>query len=715
MRANRLMGLLGSTALMGLVAAPLSAQEAEDFQYLGQLRFSILGAEPISDQVDPLTLTGVLTPTPLTEVPQSISVVSSEQIARRNLGKLDEALQYTAGVQAAPYAYDSDTNWVFLRGYDATQTGMFMDGSQLLSYGFGSFYIDPFLVERVEVLRGPSSMVYGSSNPGGVVNFVSRLPTDTEGTVAEIGATSQGRAWVSVDSNHHLDENTALRFGARVQRTDGYGTFAPGTTALAFAALTHRFENGGTLTVAANYTDMDETHVGGTWLPYEGTVTDAPFGRFGEYFNTGEPGFDSYDRQQAMVTAIWRQDIADGWTLNNTFRWGRAHVREQMVYAYGYAGYSLTPTDPDGTLSRLVFAHDSLTTVLSNDLHVTGQFATGEVDHTLVAGLDARRYQLDQVQASATGTGLTSVDPIYGAPQPAPVPYLDQEITQQQVGLYLQDQMRFGEGWMLTMNGRYDWVSTTSTRDAATGVAGVDRSDREFSWRLGLSRQIGAFTPYATLGTYFNPQIVANPAGNAIVPESGHQAEIGLRWSPDDSTLFSIAAFDIRRENVSLDQYDWATGSYYYYQIGEIRSRGVELEYRGRLTDSLTLEASATLLDAEILADLNPAIVGNTPMTVAETQASLMLSWQPASIEGLTLSGGLRYTGASWVDNENSARVPGRTLVDLGARYDFEGGWSANMFITNLLDRDYVASCNSAYWCYQGEGRNVSLTLTRSF
>lgn len=715
-RVLRSSTVLGMAAL-GLAALPVVAQEAadDDYQYLGQLRFAILGAEPVGDQVNPFTLTGVLTPTPLTEVPQSISVVSAASIARRNLGKLDEALQYTAGVQAAPYAYDSDTNWIFLRGYDATQTGVFMDGSQLLSYGFGSFYIDPFLVERVEVLRGPSSMVYGASNPGGVVNYVSRLPADAEGRIAEIGASSQGRSWVSLDVNTHPGEGVALRFGGRLQRTDGYGMFAPGTTGVLFGAMTLRFDSGASLTLAANYTRMDETHVGGTWLPYTGSAVPAAWGEYPQYFNTGEPGFDSYDRDQSLVTAIYRQELAEGWSLSSTFRYGRADVHERQVYAYGYSGFALTPSDPQGTLSRLVFEHESLTTVLSNDLHVTGNFATGGVDHTLVAGLDLRQFELDQMQASASATGLSSLNPTYGAAQPVPVPYLDQVITQRQAGLYLQDQMRLGDGWLLTANGRYDWVSTTSTRDAATGVAGVDRQDGEFSWRLGLSRQIGAFTPYLTLGTYFNPQIVANPAGNAIVPESGHQAEIGLRWSPDDSTLFSIAAFDIRRQNVSLDQYDWATGSYFYYQIGEIRSRGVELEYRGQLSQTLGVEASATFLDAEILNDLNTAIIGNTPQAVAEQQLSVMLTWMPASVEGLTLTGGARYTGPSWVDNQNSARVPGRTLVDLGARYDFEGGWSANLFVSNLLDERYIASCNTAYWCYQGEGRNVSLSLSRSF
>lgn len=716
--ANRfIVRLLGSSALVGLSCLPVAAQDAEAGNplFLGQLRFSILGAGPVGGETDPYTLTGVMTPTRLTEVPQSISVLSAEQIGARNTGKLDEALQYTAGVQAAPYAYDSDTNWIFLRGFDATQTGVFMDGSQLLSYGFGSFYIDPFLVERVEVLRGPSSTVYGASNPGGVVNYVSRLPTDTPGGLAEAGVSSQGRTWASVDWSGHVNERVALRFGARIQRTDGYGAFDPGVTGILSGAVTTVFDNGATLSFSASYTGMNETHVGGHWLPYHGTVQPTGFGTFGRYFNTGEPGYDNYRRAQILATAIYRHEFAEGWTLSNTFRYGRADVQESQVYAYGYAGYSLTPTDPDNTLSRIFFEHDSLATVLSNDLHVAGRFTTGAVEHNLLAGLDARVYELDQMQASATGTGLSATRPIYGAPQPATVPYLDQVITQRQVGLYVQNQMRFGDGWLATLNGRYDWVNTTSTRDAATGVDGVDRTDRQFSWRFGLSREIGDFTPYLTFGTYFNPQIVAHPAGNDIVPESGRQAEIGIRWSPDQDNLFTLAAFDMRRRNISLDQYDWSTGAYYYYQIGEVRSRGVEMEYHGRLNDQLSLSAAVTLMDVRVLNDLDTTIIGNTPRSVAEQQASLMVNWQPPSVQGLTLSAGVRHTGSTWADDQNTLRVPGRTVYDLGVRYDFQGGWTANLFVSNLTDTRYIASCNSGYWCYQGEGRNISLTFRRSF
>lgn len=720
--ANRfLIRLLGSSALASLAGLPLAAQDGtgDEPLFLGRLQFSIQGAGPVGGEVDPYTLTGVMTPTRLTEVPQSISILSAEQIGARNTGKLDEALQYTAGVQGAPYAYDSDTNWIFLRGFDATQTGVFMDGSQLLSYGFGSFYIDPFLVERVEVLRGPSSTVYGSSNPGGVVNYVSRLPTDQPGGLAEVGVSSAGRAWASVDWSTHVNERTALRFGARLQRTDGYGMFAAGHTGILSGAVTTALDSGASLTFAANYTNMDETHVGGHWLPYYGTVVPTSLGTIGRYFNTGEPDYDAYRREQVLATLIYRQDLAEGWSLSNTFRYGRADVRESQVYAYGYAGYSLTPTDDEHNLSRIFFEHDSLATVVSNDVHVTGAFTTGGVEHNLLVGLDARVYELDQVQGSVawpeSATELSLRNPNYGSVQPATTPYLDQVITQRQAGLYVQNQMRFGDGWLATVNGRYDWVDTTSTRDAATGVDGVDRTDTRFSWRFGLSREIGAFTPYLTLGTYFNPQIVANPAGNDIVPESGRQAEIGLRWSPGQDQLLSIAAFDMRRRNISLDQYDPATGAYYYYQIGEVRSRGIEAEYTGRLTDRLSLNASLTWLDVSILNDLDTTIIGNTPQSVAERQASAMLQWRPASVEGLTLSGGLRYTGSTWADNQNTLPVPSRTLVDVGARYDFAGGWTANLFISNLADTDYIASCNTGYWCYQGEGRNISLTLRHSF
>ena len=707
--------LLGQTALVALLPALALAQGTPDegpVVDLGEITFSVLGADPVGDRANPFTLTGIKTPTPITEVPQSVSVVSAEQVAATNAAKIDEALSGTAGVQAAPFSYDSDTNWIYSRGFDATQTGVFLDGLQLYAYAFGGFYIDPFLIERIEVLRGPSSMLYGASNPGGVVNYVSRLPGGEPGTLLEFGADTEGRTWSSVDLGGTTSGGDAYRFGAKLQRVNGHGAFEDGLEGVVTGGVAKTFDNGGTLTLTASYTAMDEDHVGGAWLPYYGTVEPVGFGTFEEDFNTGEPDVDSYIRDQWLLTAIYRQDLG-AWRLTNTARYERAHVEESSVYAYGYAGFALTPQDADGTLSRLVFEHDTTATGLHNDLRLERTLATGGAEHRLLLGFDAKVYQLDQVQASATGTGLSATDPVYGASQPDTVPYIDQELTQTGLGLYAQDQIRWGDGWIVTLNGRYDLVDTEAGTNEATDVAGVDRQDGEFSWRLGLAKEIGDAVPYVSAGTFFNPQVVNDPAGDEVEPESGRQVEAGLKWSPDERTLLTLAAFETTRENIS--QTRWNGAGYDYFQIGEVRSRGFEIEAQGEIAAGLTYRASLTRLDVEITDDVDPTIVGNTPYVVAEDQAAFSVAWEPMAVEGLTLTAGVRFLGESWADSQNTLEVPSTTLYDAGVSYDVAGGWTANLDVSNLTDEDYVAACQTAYWCYQGEGRNVGLAVRKSF
>ena len=718
----RLAPLLGRTALAALLpAAALAQGEAPDLAFdpaatgtvdLGEITFAVLGANPVGDLADPFTLTGVKTATPITEVPQSVSVVSAEEIAETNAAKVDEALEETAGVQAAPFGYDSDTNWIYSRGFDATQTGVFLDGLQLYAYAFGGFTIDPFLVERVEVLRGPSSMLYGASNPGGVVNYVSRLPGGEPGRLAELGADTEGRLYGSIDVGGQASPTLAYRFGAKVQRPGEHGAFEDGFEGIVSGGVAKTFGNGGVLTATASYTGFDEDHVGGAWLPYYGTVEDVAGLDFDEYFNTGEPDYDEYRRDQTLLTAIYRQDIG-AWRLTNTARYAQAHVREDSVYAYGYTGFATTPQDDAFTLSRLRFQHDSEAMSLNNDLRLERTLVTGPVEHRLLFGLDLKRYELDQVQASATGTPLSATNPVYGAAQPDTVPYIDQDLRQTQAGLYAQDQLRWGDGWIATLNARFDQVHTEAGTNEATGVAGLDRDDGEFSYRLGLAREIGGVTPYVTAGTYFNPQVVNDPAGDEVEPETGRQVEAGVKWLLDERTLLTFAAFQTTREDISQTRFNGV--GYDYFQIGEVRSRGVEVEAQGEVRPGLSYNGSITLLDVEITDDVDEMAVGNRPFVVVEDLAALTVSWQPQRAEGLTLRGGARYVGESFADNQNELEVPSNLLYDAGLAYDFAGGWTANVDVSNLLDEDYITSCQSVYWCFQGEGRNVSLALRRSF
>ncbi|WP_018632529.1 TonB-dependent siderophore receptor [Neomegalonema perideroedes] len=705
-----------TTALLtcqAFLTGPLLAQEAGTI-YLEEITLEGRAdpAGPVRS-ADPETLTGSKTAALVTEIPQSVSVISAQDLKTANANKLDGALAFSAGVLGQPYGYDSDTNWIFIRGFAATATGSYQDGLPNFAYGFGGFYVDPFMVERIEVLKGPSSALYGGSNPGGLVNYASKTPTGEPGTDLEVGADEHGRVWASADHQGRFSDVTDYRILGKLERVDGNGAFDAGFHGVGSGSMRRELSGGGSLTLGLDLMKIDETHVGSSWLPYEGTVVAAPFGFISREFNTGEPKHDRYERDQIAARLVWNRPIGD-WEFTNTARAAWSKVEEDSVYAYGYSGFSTTPQDAVGTMSRLVFDHSTEAKTLLNDARLERELDVAGTNHRLMLGVDVKYFAMDQVQSSAVGTPLSFANPVYGAAQPAASPYIDQKMSQTQVGFYVQDQIRFGDGWIGTGNLRYDRVKTdVGTNYAAWGgpAPGYDRTDGEFSWRVGLAKELpGGLTAYASASTYFNPEIKADATGTEFPPETGRQFEGGLKWAPNDDLLVTLSAYDLKREDITQSV---TAGT--YNQLGEVRSRGIELEAQGKLGHGLALRGALTLMDVEIRDDANAALIGKTPYSIPEKTASLQVSWTPEPMPDLTLTGAVRWVGDSWADNENTLKVKGRTLLDLGATYRFGEDWEANLAVENVTDEDYVASCQTAYWCYYGAGRTASLSLRKSF
>lgn len=702
-------GLLGHTAAIALLLPALGhAQTASDGAAI-LLQPIIVDAQtgtgPVNGVANPATQAGSKSDTPITEIPQSVSVVGAEVIRAGNIGKLDEALGYVAGVQGAPFGHDSDTNWYYLRGFDATQTGIFQDGLPHYSYGFGGFYIDPFAVERIEVLKGPASVLYGGSSPGGLLNYVTKAPTGVEGGELEVGADENGRAWTSVDVNTATINGVAYRFTGKLERVDGYGAFDPGFHG--YLAPSVKMSFGETdVTLSASYTNINEDHVGGSWLPYYGTVKAAPFGYIDRDFNTSDPEYDWYKRDQVLLSSLVEHDFGNGWSLSNTTRFGWSDIDESSPYGNGYV-----VGDPT-SLNRVFFQHQTDTKTILNDTRVERTFLLGNVEHRLMFGMDLKWFEMDQVQGTTfwqqPTPPISVTDPQYGGQPFIPVtPYLDNTITSKQAGLYVQDQIRWGDGWIATLNGRFD-----ASEVEADGSPAFKQSQNRASWRAGIAKEFAnGMVPYASYATYFNPVLDTLSNGEVAKAETGDQVEVGLKWAPTGTNaLFTVALFDITRQNVLQSD-----TLFLKQQFGEVTSRGIEFEGKGEIAEGLTLTAAATAMDVKVQEGNEADWVGKTPYPVVERLASLKLDYEVPSVAGLTVSGGIRYQGSSWADNANTLEVPSQTLLDAGASYDFGQGWNVNFAVSNLTDETYVSSCNGANTCYYGDGRKASVALRKSW
>ncbi|MFD1333285.1 TonB-dependent siderophore receptor [Methylopila musalis] len=672
------------------------------------------GVAPVQGWAPVATTTGSKTDTALKLVPQSIGVVGRQQMDDLGAQKTDEAVRYSAGVFAQPFGEDSDTNWFYIRGFDATQTGVYRDGMQLLSYAFGNFYQDAYLLERVEVLRGASSSLYGGGNIGGIINYVSKRPLDHDFSQIEVGIDNYPTGYGAFDINRVVPNGVESKLGAlppvwkyrvtgKLEGGDGYAKDEDGVRGVIQGAATYSPDAGTDLTVYANYQHADQTHGGGDFLPYYGTVKRATsvdgtidLGRIGRKDNFSDPDFDRYDRRQASVGYELNRDLTDVWTVNSKARFTYADLKEAQVYPFGW-GFQPRPSAGNTALSLIPFNHHTKSYSFTADNNVVGKIDAGAVSHTLLFGVDYKFYGIDETQASFGST------------------YLDQTSKLHQAGVYLQDQIRFGGGFIATLNGRYDrmWLDGDSNPLYGNDVS-LNRG--RFSGRAGLGYEFAnGLVPYVSVASTFNPLIGYNPAlengvivRRAFKPETGVQYEAGVKYAPTwFSGLFTAAVFDLTKENYVSGPFNAQS------QLGEVRSRGVEFEAQANFTENWKFIGSFTAYELKILkgtSDTRTSLKGEQPFLVPEIIGSAFLDYTftTGSLKGLSLGGGVRYLGKSEATQPNTVKVPDATLFDVAARYEWDA-YKVSLNVTNLFDKRYVSGCQGINVCSYGEGRRALL------
>lgn len=666
------------------------------------------GVGPVKGIVAKSTRTGSKSAAEIKDIPQSVTVVSRQQIDDQSPQKIDEALRYVAGVNASSYGTDSDTDWLFIRGFQADQTGVFLDGLSLFQSGFGTFLVDPFFLERIEVIKGPSSALYGGANPGGFVNYISKRPTDEPLRYIETGINSFGNGYVGLDFSDQMGSEEAARYRLTGKLSGGgwqtdhakdfRGTIAP--------SFTWQPDEDTSFTFLSSYQNIDLTHTSTAFLPYVGTVVDAAgVGRIPRDLFYGEPDFDTYNRQQAMIGYEFEHTFDNDWTVRQNLRYARVSLEEDAVYSSGLSG---------GMLNRFRFGHDTDVGLFAVDTQLEGGFETGALDHNVLFGLDYKNYAIDQAQASGSASALNPLNPVYGTAPGALATYLDQELKRDQIGLYAQDQIEFGGGWIATFNGRYDFVSTDQENRRAPANS-VDGTEGKFTGRAALAYEFAnGMTPYVSYSTSFNPTTSTNVAGNLLESETGRQWEAGVKYQPDVlNALITVAYFDIKRQNMAVTD---TANTAFQVALGEVQARGFETSVQADVTDGLKVIGALTYLDMEVTKDTDLALIGKTPVQVPDLTASLWLDYafQSEMLDGVSVAAGVRHTGPSWADTGNTFEVPAATLVDAAIRYK-KDNWEIALNASNLFDKEYVASCRGTGSCAYGAGRTFMLKASTSW
>lgn len=706
----RLLALLASGAMLAIV--PAQAQDAGSSIQLdtvvvqgGAARRQADGVAPVKGFVPEATTTGSKDAVPIEKIPQFVSVVGRDQIDATGAQKADEALRYTAGVFAQPFGVDSDTDWIYIRGFDATASGIYLDGLQNFSYGFGGFLTDSFGLERIEVLKGASSALYGGANAGGIINYISKRPTGERVRYLEAGINTYGNGYLGFDIGDKASEMINYRVNGKIQGGNNYTDFSKEFRGVISPSIQYKPDESTSLTILANYTHLDMTHDGAGFLPYFGTVVPTEFGKISRKVNYTEPDLDSYDREQASIGYEFEHQFDNDWTVRQNVRYGFAHVKEHSLYAFGYEGYLAQPEPGNPNIARINFKHDTTVNTFLADNQLEGKVTTGAVDHNLLLGVEYKYFRIDQMQQTGAATVIDGYNPVYGQPQgPMYDPYIDQDLKRYQIGAYVQDRMEFGDGWIVTLNGRYDYVSTD-----ADGLPSFTNHDGRMSGRAGIGYEFdNGVTPYVSASTFFNPLIATLGDSSFAKPETGVQYEAGVKYKPDFfDGLITASFFDLTKENV-------LTGpTFAYEQLGKVNSRGIELEMQANIAEDWKVTAAFTAYDLKIKENAsNEALIGNRPYLLPEQQASLFVEYKVPQgvLQGLTLGGGVRYIGSSFADEENTLKVPAVALADLKLGYE-KDNWGVDLNVTNLFDKDYVSGCQGVYTCGYGEGRKALLKI----
>lgn len=720
---------LSSPALRGRYSAEQAVQLAVQGQalQLGVTPSGTLSVEPRSDAAVQLAPTDIAaashsqnawgpaysrvathsasatkTDTPLLETPQSVSVITREEMLTRQHSSLADVLNYTPGIIAQPNGYSRVADDYRMRGFDiGPRTGSVLrDGMKMQSTQFEGGQ-EPYGLERVEVLKGASSVLYGQLAPGGLVNTVSKRPTLAPLHELNLEYGNHQRMQLSTDHAGALDDEGRLSYRLTALSRDSgtqYSAIDDDKHYIA-PALAWQISDDTRLTLLASQQRTRTTLT--PPMRYDLTVYSrtpgykVPYGLF-----AGEPDYDQYDG--SLHTA--------GYLFEHRFN-EHLQVRQAVRYFESKADYdyiTLNTSRVSGAnlsqLSRSYNSREDIATGWTSDNSLQLDLDAGRWQHTVLAGVDYYHKTYDSHRFSGNAPALNLANPVYGN-----LPQVDRSIDRgsdlhaRQLGLYLQEQLKFDEHWVGVFGLRQDWAdSTTRTyRDGARSTT----DDSQLSGRVGVVYLTDSgVAAYASYSQSFLPASGSGADGKPFKPTEGEQYEIGLRYQPADREwLLSAALYQLTQRNVTSS----IPGSDFDEQTGKERSKGLELEAKAQLTENLAFSAGYAYTDAHVIADNDTQLEGSRIEGTPYHSASLWLDYRLAALglHGVSVGGGARYNGTTHtVPSISDRKIPAYTLFDARVSYALDDHWQLAVRAQNLTNQRYLYCANS---CRYGDERSL--------
>lgn len=662
---------------------------------------------PVRGYVAKRSATATKTDTPLNETPQSVSVITAEQIRDQGSPNLQEALRYTAGVRNELYGIDNRADWFSLRGSEES-TVLYNGLREPLTGYYGVMRVEPYNYERIEVLRGPSSIIAGQNDPGGVVNLVPKRPLAEPLREVGIRVGNDSLREVHADLTGPLNADGSLLYRLVAVEKDS-GTqirFADEKRTFVAPSLTWKPNARDSFTVYAEH-QKDNSQNTNAFLPLAGTLLPAPNGPIPRDLFAGEPDWDTYGGTRNRVGYSMDIGLGDDWRLSHQLRHDRVDGLMESMYMDWWSGFrnAAGALDANGQyLGRPWYISKDSMRLTTGEVLLKRDWDLGGVKHRVVAGFDVTDMKSSRTAAEADGTPLNVYNPVYGSfPRPTLGNATPTETHIRRQGLLLQDQMKFQNGVSVRLGARRDQVRNTvvggeTTRDAATSL------------NVGVVYEVlPGLSPYVSYSESFTPVAGTDFAQRAFEPKRGEQVELGVKWESRRLPVQATAAvFSLKEKNRLGPDPDHAS---FNKQIGDSRVKGVELEAQARM-GAWQFLASTTYTDARASATAYGSELDPTQQLegIPKQMSSLWAvhDFRAFGLPGLSLGAGARYVGRIG-DGTGNVFVPSVTLMDAMAAYE-TGPWRFALNINNLADKDYIAVCLARGDCWFGGRRKVVLT-----
>lgn len=670
--------------------------------------------EPQSDELEPIELvvtaerepetgyqvdratTATRTDTPLRDIPQSIQVIPQQVLEDQQVIQLREATRNVSGVvEGNNFGNGADS--FLIRGFQSNN--ILLDGIELGSsfLGLNSSFRETANLERVEVLKGPASVLYGTLEPGGIVNVVTEQPLAFPSYEAELQAGNFGLLRPSVDLSGPLnsDRTVLYRLNAVYQTADDFRNFDQGIERTFVApVLSWAISDNTDLTLNFEYL-YDERPFDRGLAAIGDEVADIPFDRI-----LGEPD-DVNIREQYVASYQLEHRLSDNWQLKNVFRFIST---ERETRAFQNRG---DLNEETGDLARSITDQIGDFDSYALQTNLDGEFSTGSIEHKLLFGIDLFRETRGFDNRSALEDSVINIfDPVYGAPRPSreELGETDRQVlfggTVETLGLFLQDQIAFADNFKLLVGGRFDIVDrdsffTTVTAGEILSDTNDWQQDEAFSPRIGIVYQpIEPLSLYTSFSRSFAPNFGTTVEGDILEPERGTQYEVGIRGEfLDDRLTTNLAAYYLTKSNVAATDPDNPDFS---IATGKQRSQGIELDVIGEILPGWNIIASYAYTDAEVTEDEGSPLEGNRLAGVPENAASLWSTYeiQRGDLQGLAFGLGLFFVGERQGDLDNSFRVPSYVRTDASLFYRRDN-WRAGINLRNLFDIDYIEATDT--------------------